>query len=145
MTCQTCGAIVAQGSDVCSRCGTRVEMPIGETRMFMAPDFLGTTKVYVSEKLDDTSNSSSENTKEERKPILGWLVVIEGTDAGKVFTLPNEEAQFFSGTGKECMLRFDESELEANMQVLGLKRIIFILLIWILQLGLWSMVNQLRE
>lgn len=121
MTCKTCGAIVTQDSDVCSKCGARVEMPIGETRMFIAPDFLDATKIYVAEKLDETSNPASENTKEDRKPIFGWLVVTEGADAWKVFTLPNEEAQFFLGTGKECILRFDDAELEERHASIRIK------------------------
>jgi FHA domain len=121
MTCQTCGTILAQGLNVCSRCGTRVEMSIGETRMFMAPDLLDATKVYVAEKVDETPNSSSENTREDKKPIFGWLVVIEGADTWKVFTLTNEKSQFLLGTGKECMLRFDDAELEARHASIRIK------------------------
>jgi pSer/pThr/pTyr-binding forkhead associated (FHA) protein len=89
--------------------------------MFMAPDFLDATKVYVAERIDETSAPPSKDTREERKPIFGWLVVIEGADAWKVFTLPNEEAQIFLGTGKECMLRFDDAALEARHTSIRIK------------------------
>jgi FHA domain len=121
MTCQACGTILLEGSDRCSQCGVRVETSIGQTRMFVAQDILDTTRVYGAEKSDEPSNLPSKNRSEDTTPIFGWLVVMEGIDAWKVFTLPAKEAQFFLGTGKECIFRFDDTQLEERHASIRIK------------------------
>jgi hypothetical protein len=89
--------------------------------MFIAHDLLDTTKVYAAEKLDEPFNLPSKNTSGEITPIFGWLVVMEGIDAWKVFTLPAKEVQFFLGTGKECIFRFDDAQLEERHASIRIK------------------------
>ena len=112
MTCQQCGVTIPESSVFCQACRTKGGASVAETKLWSSPEFLGATALYTPNELVQTILYSPETILEDRKPILGWLVVIEGTETWKVFTLLAEGRQFFVGKGKECQLTLEDPELE---------------------------------
>jgi hypothetical protein len=79
---------------------------LGATRIFEAKD-LGKTVIF--------------KPQEKKKPIYGWLVVIDGPDAWEEFRICDEECQLFLGKGEECQFKLPDESLEKMHASLRLK------------------------
>jgi hypothetical protein len=113
MTCQHCGAAIPADAVFCKACGTRPASALSETRLWTPSEAaVRATKIYTEEALARTAIYPPQATLGEGKPLLGWLVVVDGSDLWKVFTLPDEEGQFILGRGKECAFRCEDPQLE---------------------------------
>ena len=111
MNCKLCGTPISDEAVFCSSCGGKAE----DTRPV---ESLGTTKIYVEPPLGKTVVFSPQ---EERSPVFGWLVVTQGSDMWKVFTIADKEGQFYAGTSGECTLKLADEHLAALHASIRLK------------------------
>lgn len=121
MNCRTCGAEIPEGVKACVRCGAAVAPVSGDTKLHekmgaavisgetKAMADMGVTRIYQEKDLGKTVVYSS---LEKRKPIFGWLVVVEGPDAWEEFRLADEEGQLFLGKGGDCQLKLEDEKVE---------------------------------
>ena len=116
MDCRLCGAALSDGALFCSICGGKTDDKAGDDTN--AAESLGTTKIYVEAPLGRTVIYSP---REEREPVFGWLVVTEGNDLWKVFTIGDKEGQFYMGVSQECSLQLTGEGMAALHASLRLK------------------------
>ncbi len=123
MTCRTCGAEIPQGGKFCPNCGASADSDPGATQSSGAFD-PGATRIFENssprDDLESTRLFEAQDLgktmifmpQEKRKPIFGWLVVIEGPDAWEEFRIFDEEGQLILGKGGECQLKLRDEALE---------------------------------
>jgi len=116
MDCRLCGAPLSDGALFCSICGGRTDEKAGDDTG--RAESLGTTKIFVEAPLGRTVVYSPQ---EQREPVFGWLVVTEGNDLWKVFTIGDKEGQFYMGLSQECALQLTGEGLAALHASLRLK------------------------
>ena len=112
MLCPNCGIVIPDEAMCCKTCGRNIRPAAAETKLWTPTAALAMTRLYTGEELAQTVLSSSQAPLEERKPIVGWFVVVEGADKWKVFTLWDEEGQCSVGRGQECLVQFADPQLE---------------------------------
>lgn len=116
MNCKLCGAPLSDEAIFCSVCGGKAD---GKTEEDTSPvASLGTTKIFVEAPLGRTVVYSP---PEQREPVFGWLVVTQGSDLWKIFTIGDKEGQFYMGTSQECALQLTGEGIAALHASLRLK------------------------
>ncbi|GEM_PF-1299701 len=123
MTCKSCGAEIPEGCRFCGSCGAPVEAVSGDTRASgagamgatvlsgegLTADSLGATRIFEAKDLGKTVIFKPQ---EKKKPIYGWLVVIDGPGAWEEFRICDEECQLFLGKGEGCQIKLPDESLE---------------------------------
>ncbi len=132
MACRSCGAEIPEGSKFCGRCGASVETVSGDTRACGTgvagatvisegsnpPDSLGATRIFAAKDLGKTVVFKP---LEKKKPIYGWLVVVDGPEAWEEFRICDEESQLFMGRGEDCQLMLRDEKLDTRHASIRLK------------------------
>lgn len=116
MNCRLCGAPLAEEAFFCNICGGKRDDRTEEDHTPV--ESLGTTKIFVEAPLGRTVIYSA---PEEREPVFGWLVVTQGTDLWKIFTIGDKEGQFYVGNSPECALQLSGEGLAALHASLRIK------------------------
>lgn len=125
MICPSCGCLVPDDDFRCRNCGKEIgsridridtQTKLGETHV---EELITPTRIYSGKDASRTLLYSPD--LEKRKPILGWLVAIEGKDQWKEFRLYKEETQLLIGTSEECMICLEDERLEARHASLRVK------------------------
>ena len=116
MNCKLCGAPLSDDAPFCSICrGKTDDKTEGDARPI---ESLGMTKIFVEAPLGRTVVYSPQ---EEREPVFGWLVVTQGSDLWKIFTIGDKEGQFYVGTSQECTLQLTGEGIASLHSSLRLK------------------------
>jgi hypothetical protein len=121
MKCGTCGVEIPEGRRSCAGCGATVDSGPGDTKLHAKAgatilsadakvmESMGVTRIYQEK---DLGKTLVYKPAEKRKPIFGWLVVIDGPDAWEEFRLSDQEGQLFLGKGDDCQLKLEDEKVE---------------------------------
>ena len=106
MVCPNCGAIVADNLEVCPNCGGKLkDLDIGKTKIISEGSF-GETKVF------GVSYEKTVVLREEKEPILGWLVVLEGEPKWQDYRIPLKDSQILIGSSQEADIQLKGQGIE---------------------------------
>ena len=106
MVCPNCGAIVADNLEVCPHCGGKLkDLDIVKTKIISEGSF-GETKVF------GVSYEKTVVLREEKEPILGWLVVLEGEPKWQDYRIPLKDSQILIGSSQEANIQLKGQGIE---------------------------------
>ena len=106
MVCPNCGTIVADNLEVCPNCGGKLkDLDIGKTKIISEGSF-GETKVF------GVSYEKTVVLREEKEPILGWLVVLEGEPKWQDYRIPLKDSQILIGSSQDANIQLKGQGIE---------------------------------
>jgi FHA domain len=122
MICSSCGSLIPEKDLICRKCGKAVETRLeGGTRL-SETRIGGTatpTRIYSTNESARTVVYAA--PQEEIKPLLGWLVVIEGKGQWKEFRISKKDAQVLIGNSEECIVCLEDETLNPRHASLRVK------------------------
>jgi len=108
MICPKCGVLLPDNVMKCGNCGFAFVNGNASSKTVLEESPPSAETEIVQEYAEETLIFH----EGEKKPVYGWLVIIDGPNKWKEFRIPNEPGQFLIGSDEGCAIRLDAEGIE---------------------------------